>query len=260
MNLRMQSGFLGTNADLLADLTLLAYILILLPLMVVGYYYARRKRFEPQHKTVMTTITLVNWVLILLVMVSSFTFAVAPAIPEGLSDRAILLPTIHVITGGLAQVIATYLLARMWLEKQLPEWLKIKNIKIYMRFTLTLWVVTALLGIAIYFTWYSATPTSAGDDVPAPVSTEDAGEGAPDPVSTEDEAAEDAPAPVSTEDEVMDEEAQEDAPDPVSTEDEVVDEDADADAPDPVSTEDETADEDAEGAPDPVSTEDETES
>ncbi len=216
MNLRMQPGFLGTHADMLADITLLAYILLLLPLMVVGYAYARRKRFEPQHKTVMTTITLVNWFLILLVMVSSFTFAVAPNIPEGLSDRAILLPTIHIITGGIAQVLATYLLARMWLEKQLPGWLKIKNIKIYMRFTLTLWVVTALLGITIYFTWYTATPTSATDDVPPPVSTEDAVEGAPEPVSTEDEAAEEAaPEPVSTEDESADS-----APDPVSTEDE----------------------------------------
>lgn len=216
MDLRTQAGFLGTNASMLADLTLLAYILILLPMMLVGFIYARRKRFDPQHKYVMTAITIFNWLLILFVMASSFSGGVAPGIPDNLSDTAILFPTIHLVTGGLAQIIATYLLMRMWLEGSLPGWLKVRNIKIWMRLTLSLWVITALLGIIIYVTWY--TPgTTAADDTPAPISTEEAtDDDAPAPVTTE-EATDDAPPPAVTDDAPV--ATEDDIPDPAATED-----------------------------------------
>jgi len=174
MNLRTQPGFLGTEAGLLADLTLLAYLLLLLPLMAAGYYYARRKRFEPHHKVVMTTITTLNWLLILFVMAVSFNSTVAPEIPENLNDLFVLLPAVHAIIGGIAQVIATYLVVRMWFELRLPQWSLVTNIKRYMRLTLTLWVVTALLGILIYVTWYSGTTTPSAE-VPAPASTQEPG-------------------------------------------------------------------------------------
>ncbi|MEO1444397.1 MAG: hypothetical protein AAFV33_28640, partial [Chloroflexota bacterium] len=197
MNLRTEPGFLGTNAHLLADITLLAYILLLLPLMAVGYMYARRKMFEPAHKSVMTTITILNWVLILWVMAVSFTESVAPQIPDGLNQTFVLLPAIHVLTGAVAQILATYLLARMWLEKQLPSWAKIVNIKAYMRVTLSLWVITAVFGIAIYFTWYGVA-SAQPDDVPLPVATDEveaATEEIEAPVTTPDvtEATEETP-------------------------------------------------------------------
>lgn len=184
MTLRTTPGFLGTEASLLADLTLLAYLLILLPLMALGFIFARRGQFEPQHKLVMTGITLFNWLLIGLVMFSSFTGAVAPRIPDELGQPAIAVPALHALTGLLAQLIATYLVLRMWLERWLPGWLKVRRIKLYMRLTLTLWVVTALLGIVLYVTWYGGT-TRAEADVAEPVATEESAaiEG---PVATEE--------------------------------------------------------------------------
>jgi hypothetical protein len=86
------------------------------------------------------------------------------------------LPTIHLITGGLAQLMATYLVIRMWFEKSLPDWFKIKNIKLAMRTTLLLWLTTAVLGILIYLTWYNDDKSPINDkNVPAPVTTEEAG-------------------------------------------------------------------------------------
>lgn len=167
MDLRAQLGFLGTGASLLADLTLLAYIFLIVPAMLVGFYFARRKRFEPHHKWTMTTITLVNWALIAFLMATSYAQAVAPEVPAGLDRPPILLPTLHLFTGAIAQLLATYLLARMWLERGLPGWMKIRRIKPYMRATLGLWLVTAGLGIAIYFTWYSAGTATAGAMEPA---------------------------------------------------------------------------------------------
>ncbi|MEM6281916.1 MAG: hypothetical protein AAF787_06965 [Chloroflexota bacterium] len=220
MNLRTEPGFLGTNAHLLADITLLAYILLLLPLMGVGYMYARRKMFEPAHKYVMTSITTLNWVLILWVMLVSFTESVAPQIPDGLNQTFVALPAIHVLTGAVAQILATYLLARMWLEKQLPSWAKIVNIKAYMRVTLALWVTTAVLGIAIYFTWYGVASAQQGD-VPPPVATDDvepATDGIEEPVTTPEAADSEVAEPVSTpETEDTTPEPEEETPEPVTT-------------------------------------------
>jgi uncharacterized membrane protein YozB (DUF420 family) len=154
MDVWNQTGFLGTGAPLLSDLNLLAYILILVPLMLVGFYFARRKMFEPYHKFTMTTITLVNWGLILFIMAVRYGSTVAQEMPGGITKIADLLPTIHLITGGLAQIVATYLVIRMWFEDVLPEWMKVKRIKRYMRFTLAMWITTAVLGIVTYFIWY----------------------------------------------------------------------------------------------------------
>jgi uncharacterized membrane protein YozB (DUF420 family) len=176
MNLRTENGFLGANASLLADLTLLSYVLLLVPLMLLGLFYARKKRFEPNHKYVMTTITILNWLIIAFIMAVSYSDSVAPNVSDNLSERVYLLPTIHLITGGLAQLMATYLVIRMWFEKSLPDWFKIKNIKLAMRTTLLLWLTTAVLGILIYLTWYNDDKSPINDkNVPAPVTTEEAG-------------------------------------------------------------------------------------
>ena len=194
-------GILGTNASLSADLTLLAYVLVLAPGMLLGFFFSRRKMFVPHHKLVMTTIVIVNWVLILLLMAVSYRNFVAPALAEGKTDLVYLLPAAHLITGAVAQLLATYLVILMWTERTRFERLgpyRIKRIKTPMRLTLGLWLATILLGVGIYLTWY--TPSAqAGDDAPPPVATEEAP--APD-------ATEEAPAPDATEE----------APDPAATE------------------------------------------
>jgi uncharacterized membrane protein YozB (DUF420 family) len=153
MNLRASPGLFNPNAIPLADLTLVAYVVLLL-LMLTGFVFARRRKYSPHHKLTMTFITFVNWALILFVMAVSYGNFVRPQLPAGLSQPWVLLPTLHLVTGALAQIIATYLLFRMWFEDELPGWLKVRRIKPYMRLTLGLWLVTVLLGFAIYAVWY----------------------------------------------------------------------------------------------------------
>jgi len=186
MDLRMQSGILGTGASLLADLTLLAYIILIVPGMVVGFYFARRKWFEPHHKFVMTGIVLINWVLISVLMQVSYREGVLPDLGANLGDPVFLLPTLHLVTGAAAQLLGTYLVIRMWFEKQLPAWAKIRHLKPYMRTTLALWLVTAALGILIYAAWYRGASAQPADDVSAPVTTPEAAE----PLATEEASAE----------------------------------------------------------------------
>jgi zona occludens toxin (predicted ATPase) len=105
----------------------------------------------------------------------------------------------------LAQLIATILVIRMWFENSLPRALRFEPIKPWMRLTLALWLITAILGIAIYVTWYIIKPwpaTTPSGDVPAFTATEDAtpdgaiGESTPEATA---DAASDA-TPAATED------------------------------------------------------------
>jgi uncharacterized membrane protein YozB (DUF420 family) len=164
-----QPGILGTGASLKSDLSLLAYILLIVPAMVVGFIFARRKMFIPHHKLTMTAIIIVNWVIIALLMAVSYREGVSPYLNEALGDPRVALPTIHLVTGAAAQILGTYLVLRMWLEHVLPQWMMVRNIKRYMRFTLALWLVTSALGILIYITWY-ARPEQV-NAAPPPLST-----------------------------------------------------------------------------------------
>jgi hypothetical protein len=240
--MRDMPGFLGTSAHLLADITLMAYILLLLPLMVVGYMYARRKMFEPAHKYVMTTVVVVNWVLIGGVMIASYASGVAPGVPAALGDVRVWLPTVHLVIGGLAQLLGTYLALRMWLEKQLPAALKVRNIKLYMRITLGGWVTAAALGIVLYVIWYAA-PTPAAEDLPPPVATEEAGilpEETEEPSITVDETEEALSDPESNETDealISSDETEEAPPEPEATAEPIVVDETEEAVPEPETTE-----------------------
>ena len=152
MDLRSAPGFLGSNASLLADITLVVFILLLI-LMLAGFYFARRKMFVPYHKITMTTIVIIIWIFIAFNMAVTYTSLVHDA-GFDLSQTLILVPTIHLIVGGIAQILGTILLIRMWFEKQLPKALRFEPIKPWMRLTLTLWIINIVLGIGIYQMFY----------------------------------------------------------------------------------------------------------
>jgi uncharacterized membrane protein YozB (DUF420 family) len=151
MDLRTAAGFLGTGASRASDLSLLAYIFLIVPSMLLGFRYARRQIFAV-HQLVMTGIVLVNWILIAYLMAVSYSGAVAPKIPAGLSQPVYLLPSVHLVIGLTAQIIGTILVAQMWLGPLMP--FRLEPIKHWMRLTLALWLITAVLGVATYVTWY----------------------------------------------------------------------------------------------------------
>jgi uncharacterized membrane protein YozB (DUF420 family) len=193
-------------------ITLIAYIGILTPLMLLGYFFARRKMFNPHHKLVMTSVVILNWIFIGAVMAKSYANGVAPNLPDDIGQISNLLPTIHLVTGAIAQVLATYLIVLMWTENTPIAWLAIirtRNIKPIMRLTLALWLITILLGFGIYAVWNS--PSSSTDDGLPPAATEEATqevapdvtEVIPEPDATEaisePDATEAVPEPAATE-------------------------------------------------------------
>jgi uncharacterized membrane protein YozB (DUF420 family) len=176
-------GFLGTGASLLADITLLAYVLLIIPAMITGFIFARRKMFRPYHKWMMTTITIVNWILIVFLMLVAYRFDVAPNIGAQPDNTRYLLPTIHALFGLPAQLLATFLVLRMFREDSQVRRAKargetslskywFKYAKPVMRLTLTLWLITATLGVVSYLIRYDVLPTyTQSGKIAAPVVT-----------------------------------------------------------------------------------------
>jgi uncharacterized membrane protein YozB (DUF420 family) len=151
MDPRISSGFLGTEASLASDIALVAYILLIVPGMIGGFVLAHRTKYF-YHQLIMTSIVLVNWLLIAYLMMYSYSLTIAPKLPANLGQVGYLLPTIHLITGLAAQLLGTTLVLQLWLG---PLWpLRLEPFKRWMRLTLVLWLITAALGIIYYLTTY----------------------------------------------------------------------------------------------------------
>lgn len=162
-------GFLGTGASLLADITLVAYLLLIIPLMIVGLVFARRGLHRPHHKWAMTLVTVINWVLIVFLMFAAYRFDVAPNFPQQPDNTRYLLPVVHGFLGIPAQLLATFIVIRMFLEDRNVTRAKargekdtsrywFRSAKPVMRLTLILWLATAALGVLSYLTRYEVIP------------------------------------------------------------------------------------------------------
>lgn len=191
MDLRLQPGFLGTNASLLSDLSLVAYVLFIAPAMLIGFVFARQGKHRPHHQYLMNAVTFVNWLLIIFLMAVSYVNGVLPGLPGSLGQPAIFLPTLHLLFGGAAQILATYTVYRMWREDtQVAAARKrgerevtrywFKSAKPVMQAVLGLWLLTVVLGVATYISFYVAPPAEAAAAPEAtPAVTESAPEAAP---------------------------------------------------------------------------------
>ena len=157
-----------------SDLVLLAYIILLVPAMLIGAGFARRPLFVRYHRVIMPIITLVNWLLIIFVMAVTYDRDVVPQLPQNWKFSEVFIPTLHLVVGLCAQLLASYLVLRMWFEKQLPDRLKVVNFRRYMKITLGLWLATALLGLmtwAVFYHGFLSSPSAVSTASTAAVPT-----------------------------------------------------------------------------------------
>lgn len=200
------SGFLGTGAGLIADLALLAYIFLLVPGMIAGFMFARRGKYRPNHKYTMITITVINWILIVFLMIVAYRFDVVSNIGQQPGNARYLIPTIHGVLGLVAQLLATYVIYRMLREERQVAAAKqrgepkekysryyFNNAKYFMRTVLSLWLITSLLGIFNYLIRYEVLPSFGGNPVVAPAATEEPA-ATDEPASTPEALTTDEPA------------------------------------------------------------------
>ena len=142
-------GLLGTKAGIQADLNLLVHLAILL-LIIAGFAFARKKRFEIHEK----------WMFSAIVLVAISFFAwMAPSyidnfhvIVEELYSPGVMVTNIHVALGTITGILAIYIILRMKFD--LPQKFTVKRVKRLMRTTFTLWWLTFISGLSFYLIYY----------------------------------------------------------------------------------------------------------
>ena len=145
-------GFLGTAASFRADLNLLVQIVLGLALLA-GAYLVRIKRYRA-HGICMSAVLLLNLVAIAGVMWPSFDTLVLPRLTGHLHKRFFEVAMFHGVLGGVAELLGLYILLVAG-TNLVPEALRFRQWKIWMRVELMLWVVVLAGGIGTYIVWYT---------------------------------------------------------------------------------------------------------
>jgi uncharacterized membrane protein YozB (DUF420 family) len=140
---------LTTNAPIESSLNLLFHIVIL-ALIITGFTFARRKKFNIHEKWMFTAIVLVA---------ISFFAWMAPSYVRNLNlvvsdfyTPGIVITNIHVLLGVTTGILALYIIARMKFD--LPQRFTVKKVKRLMRTTFTLWLLTFFFGVLFYVYYF----------------------------------------------------------------------------------------------------------
>lgn len=146
-------GFLHTGAPFEADLNLMVQV-ILAAALIAGAVLAKRKRYTA-HGICQTTVLLLNLMMIGLVMWPAFREQVEPSLSKVFHKWYYAAATIHALLGVTAELLGLYIVIVAG-TSTLPQWLRFKDWKRWMRTELTLWSIVVLTGVGTYYAWYIA--------------------------------------------------------------------------------------------------------
>ncbi len=147
------TGFLGTGATFRADLNLVVQLIMGLAL-IAGTILAKHKRYRA-HGICQTTVLLLNLLMIGAVMWPAFQQQVKPAFPKVFHKWYYAAATIHAVLGITAELLGLYIVVVAG-TKLLPQRLRFKQWKRWMRTELVLWAIVLLTGVGTYCAWYVA--------------------------------------------------------------------------------------------------------
>lgn len=145
-NLFKGLGFLGTNAPFISDVTLIL-ILVTAVLFTIGWQLAVRKRYE-SHRWVQTSAVILNTIVVLITMISSFVIFILPGIPGKLGEGSYGITTIHALVGLVSMLLGVYLV--LGGNGLLSKRLRYTNYKLWMRTSYILYMLATLLGVVVY--------------------------------------------------------------------------------------------------------------
>jgi hypothetical protein len=147
-------GFLGTNANFAADMTLTLSLLVV-TLFSIGVYLAVHGKYDV-HKWVQTTGAVTNLILVLWLMILPYRAFVLN--DQGGPREAIFyqVTMLHAAVGFFAFFLGNFVVLRG--HKLVPKFLRFNNYKLFMRTAYGLYLTTTILGVALYYTWYVVLP------------------------------------------------------------------------------------------------------
>jgi len=144
------SGFLGTHAPFISDLTLILILLTAI-LFTIGWQLARHKHFDA-HRWVQTSSATLNALVVLSVMINIFIVHILPGIPGKLLTGDYAVTTIHALVGTCGLLLGIFVVLRA--NKLVPISLRFKNYKRFMGTSYALYMLATLLGVIVYLEVY----------------------------------------------------------------------------------------------------------
>jgi uncharacterized membrane protein YozB (DUF420 family) len=151
-----QSGFLGTNANFAADMTL-AVSLLLAILFTVGAAMAMRGRYQI-HRWIQTAAAILNAILVLWMMVLPFRDFVALDFMGSRPAIFYYVTSVHAIIGFLGLILGLFVVLRANNFVLVPKPLRFNNYKPIMRISYGLYMLATLIGLWVYLTWFVTIP------------------------------------------------------------------------------------------------------
>lgn len=144
-------GISSSAAPWQADLTLLIEAAMGAALLA-GAVLARRRRYRA-HAWCQSVVVVLNLVVIGFAMTPSFYTQLAPKIHQSMRKSYYAIAAGHAALGLIAELAGLYIIIAAG-TNVLPEPLRLRNYRAWMRATLILWWAVLLLGVATYVRWY----------------------------------------------------------------------------------------------------------
>lgn len=143
-------GFLGTRATFGPDIGLVL-ILVSAVLFTAGWRLAVHKHYSI-HRWVQTSAATINAVAVLSIMVGSFLGFVLPTLHATTYHPVTLITTIHAAIGAITFLLGVFVVLSA--NKLVPTSWRFSNYKLFMRTAYVLYMMSTLMGIAVYVATY----------------------------------------------------------------------------------------------------------
>ena len=125
--------------------------IVVLGLLLFAYSLKRQNKFR-QHGIVMSAALILHLITVFAIMIPSFVLAI---IPEFIVPTPLVLTSLiglfHGATGILAAVLGVWLVAAWHFQSDLKPCFRKKQV---MRITIVVWLISLLLGFALYAIFY----------------------------------------------------------------------------------------------------------
>ena len=141
------SGIFGTSATLFSDLSLIMIVCLGI-VATFGAIQIRQQRTS-RHCLTMAIATALNWIPVGLIMLPVWR-DIASGDKSLVAGAITTIVVIHGILGGSTQLLMTYTVIRMYWLQNLPP----KKTRWLMKTTISLWMLTILGGIGVYWGLY----------------------------------------------------------------------------------------------------------
>ena len=139
-------GFLGTHALFVSDLSLILILLTAI-LFTIGWQLARHSYYEA-HRWVQTIAAVINVVVVLGFMINSYVTYILPGIPDKLLTGDYAITTVHAFVGMIGLLLGIFVVLRG--NELVPNALRFKNYKLFMRTSYVIYMLATLLGVFVY--------------------------------------------------------------------------------------------------------------